>query len=123
MPEVMDRWVVWGVGVEPERAAEPETDLPGEEPNEIAVAIAQTTDPEWAEDRGPTWVRIVDLDEQDVDTLLRDDPNVRGYAGYLPGEDASVPDTRPQRGVLRRDVVRRRPFDAGRIDEHGPGGR
>lgn len=60
------------------------------------------------------------MDEQDVDAFVREDAGARGYAEYLEDEDASIPDTEPAEGVLRGDVVRRRPFDAGRIDEHGP---
>jgi hypothetical protein len=116
------RWVVWGVGAppEPELADDPDDVPPEEDPNEIALTIARTRDPEWANDDGPTWVRLLAISEQDVDAFVADDENVRGYAEYLLGEDGTIPDTTPQVGVLRNDVVRRRPFDAARVDERGP---
>lgn len=112
-------WVVWGDGPDPERAAEPDRDeRPGEPGNDIAREIAKTNDPEWG--RGgsqATWVRIVEADEDEVDALVLDDDQVRGYAPYLvnPEDAAAAPHT--MRGVLRNDVVKRRKakrFDAAR---------
>ena len=56
-------------------------------------------------------------DEHYVHVWMLDDESVRGYAPYLIAEDADVPSSDPMRGVLRNDVVRRRPFDAARTNE------
>jgi hypothetical protein len=102
-------WVVWGDGPDPDRAAEPERDeRPGEPGNDIARQIAQTNDADWGSGAEPTWVRVVEADEDEVDALVLDDEQVRGYAPYLvnPEDAAAAPTT--LRGVLRGDVVKRR---------------
>jgi len=110
-------WVVWGVGAPADRAAVPEDAPPEAETNEIARRIAETNDPGWSDDPGPVWVGVVEGDEDDVDTWMIDDESVRGYAPYLIAEDVGIPTSEPMRGVLRGDVVRRRPFDAARTNE------
>ncbi len=110
-------WVVWGTGSPSDRAAVPEDAPPDARTNDIARRIAETTDPGWASDPGPVWVGVVEGDEDDVEAWMNDDEGVRGYAPYLIAEDPKIPDTEPMRGVLRNDVVRRRPFDAARTNE------
>jgi hypothetical protein len=102
-------WVIWGDGPDVERSAEPERDeRPGEPGNDIARDIARTNDPEWGHGGEPTWVRLVEADEDEVDALVLEDEQVRGYAPYLvnPEDAAAAPHT--MRGVLRGDVVKRR---------------
>ncbi len=112
-------WVIWGDGPDPDHAAEPDRDeRPGEPGNDIARTIARTHDPDWGADgSSETWVRVVEADEDEVDALVLDDEQVRGYAPYLvnPEDAAAAPTT--LRGVLRNDVVKRRKakrFDAAR---------
>ena len=113
-------WVVWGLGADPERAAEPErAELPGEEGNDLAWEIASENDSEWAGSGSveTRWVRIVDADENEVDGFVFDDETVRGYAPYLIARENESSPTR-MRGVLRRDVVKRR--KPGRFDTATP---
>ncbi len=102
-------WVVWGIGAPPERSAEPERDeRPGDPGNDIAREIAEAVDPGWSHGDGPTWIRIVEADENEVDGLVLDDENVRGYAPYLMNREDAAARPEIQRGVLRPDVVKRR---------------
>ncbi len=110
-------WVVWGTGAPSHRAAVPEDAPPDAPTNDIARKIAETSDPGWGEDDEPVWLAVVEGDEDDIDAWMTDDQSVRGYAPYLIAEDAAVPSPEPMRGVLRNDVVRRRPFDAARANE------
>ena len=113
-------WVIWGVGADPERAAEPERDedRPGEPGTDVAWEMAQDIDPDWAsvpsEDR---WVVVLEADEGEVDSYVLEDESASGYAPYLVRlEDAEAAPT-TLRGVLRGDVVKRRKehrFDAAR---------
>src|SRR5204862_785360 len=101
-------WVVWGEGPSPERAAEDEraAERPGEEANDVALAIARDRDPEWDPDADTSWVRIVEADENEVDGLMLDDESVRGYAPYLIAPENTGEDVTMMRGVLRSDSVR-----------------
>jgi hypothetical protein len=102
-------WVIWGDGPDAERAAEPARDeRPGQPGNDIARDIAKTNDPEWGNGDEPTWVRVVEADENEVDALVLDDENVRGYAPYLVNPEDAAAEPRTMRGVLRGDVVKRR---------------
>jgi hypothetical protein len=110
-------WVLWGTGAPPERAAEPEQDeRPGEPGTDIAREIADATDPGWSSSE-PTWIRVVEADEDEVDALVLEDEHVRGYAPYLVNPEDAAARPRIMRGVLRGDVVKRRKakrFDAAR---------
>src|SRR5919197_293798 len=99
---------------EPERA-----ELPGEEGNDLAWEIASENDSEWAGSGSveTRWVRIVDADENEVDGFVFDDETVRGYAPDLIARENESSPTR-MRGVLRRDVVKRR--KPGRFDTATP---
>jgi hypothetical protein len=113
-------WVVWGVGTDPDRAAEPErAERPGEPGNDLAWEIASQTDAEWAGSGNveTRWVRIVDAAESEVDELVFDDDTVGGYAPYLIARENESAPTR-MRGVLRSDVVKRR--KPGRFDAATP---
>lgn len=99
-------WVVWGVGREAPSV------MGGEPGNDIAEAIAKSSDSRWAAmGLAERWVIRVAGEESVVEDLLEESGSALGHAPYLaPGKHEEVSDAR-MRGTLRGDVAPRRKVD------------
>lgn len=102
-------WVVWGTG-----GAPPPDIRDGLTDDPVAEGFAREADDEWDDlPEEERWVAVVRAEEDDVDALVEEAQDVRGYAPYLaaasPQSAPPAPDEEDDmQAPLRDDVAPRR---------------